>query len=1001
MNSLKKNSFTVEAEERIVTQLDRILESPIFTRKKNSRNLLNFLVREVLAGQAKRLNRDHVRTGCFGKHATAESVSTEKVRLQKALRRYYSEFGKPDPIQIGIPSAGFVPTFEWFPSADSVDEELFSGREREIKRLQKAYERACVGESNLACVAADAGMGKTTLVNRFVAETLRSNPTTMVVCVQSPTTKDSAGSYLPFHEALRLLIDTDNDLLITHVKERMKVIAGSWLRLLAHPDTATLERVPPSLKELASILRLASERKPIILFIEDLHLADESTARILAHVINDRPQRIMIIATYRQQEMSTRTGMALHTEIFQLTRARLCDLIELGPLALVDVQEYIAKRFAGNILPLELSILVHRKTGGNPLFMTEVLQYLVAHNVITNADLERRWRLALPIPDIGRELPGSISTMIQMNIARLAEHERQLLLAGALQGEEFESAVLSSVLLMPSAEIEHTLEAVERKHHLILFVSSHRQSQNPPSVRYRFAHVLYQTTFSELFNRLPSYAQQWAKETATALEHFYEGQVGCYVRASEGDAAAGSRLPIQLANLYELAGDPGRALPYYLTAAKGAVSQFAHHTAGDVARHALALLLNAEDTPANRQLEVTFCLILANSILSTRGYADSELAPLYLRALRLTGDVFLKLKIMYGLWIYHVASGRLSVALRLIREVLEAAKAFDNASLLVEPSQALGTTLIQVGELKDASDFLYTALRQYDAQNSQRTFVFYELDPAALIRSQYARVLWLQGLPDHAIRVVEDALRHGSIHPESRAYVLVFAADISHFRGDFEKALMYSEDALLLSREYGLAQELAWATMINAWAIAQRGDLERAIEIFAQNIEFYKSIGSQVALTKFLTLFATVYYNAGRVDEGLAKICDALTFMAESGERYYESELLRVKGELLLKQIGRNSSVLDEVRGLFEAALCVARRQRAKSLELRAMVSLCRLARTTGREHAAVVQQLRELHSSFSEGHDTVDLMSARTVLEESVIVSATDAGGVFDCSGS
>src|SRR5579883_1757200 len=681
--------------------------------------------------------------------------------------------------------------------------------------------------------------------------------------------------------------------------------------------------------------------------------------------------------------MSTRSGSQLPIDLNQLTRSSRYEVIGLTPLTLWDVQEYLSKRFSGNIFPPDLSILLHRKTGGNPFFVTEVVQYLVSRGVVTDTvSSDKRWCLAMAPPDIGRELPSSISTMIQVNINRLAERERTALLAAALQGEEFESAVIARVLSMDAADVEATLEGIERKHRLISFVANRRFGQKAHTVRYRFLHTLYQEALLGLFSRIPTRAEQWASETASAMVELAE-------QDNVSDAAGSDRKPIegelapQVAVLYEMAGDLNRALQAYLAAAEDAAGKFAHHTAIDIARRALRLLPRLSEDPVQCSAEMKLRLILANSIVSTRGYADPELKELYDRALKLTNDPLLCLRIQYGLWIFHVSSGSLKSARNTIEEVFYASRRLGDQTLTVEPEHALGTTLIQLGDLNLAHEYLSHALNQYNEQR-QRTFAFYDLDPMATIRTQSARVLWLRGFPDTALQTVKAALEAAPAHPESRGYILVFAADINHFCGNVSNAMKYSDGAIAVAREYGLAQELAWATMIRAWAIAEEGDLPEAISIFNQNLSFYRSMGSRVALTKFLALLAQVHLRAGNIEDGHRAINEAFAIGEETGERYYLSELYRIRGELLLSGHAAESRS-SEAEQCFLTALSISREMGARSLELRAAISRCKVASKVEHVRSAQWQYLSRLYATFEEGHDTSDLLIAKQLIDNAV----------------
>src|SRR5579883_1340881 len=260
--------LTPEVAGLIRNHLQRILNADMFRRKRNAQRLLRFVVKEILDGRKDQLTRDYIRRSCFGPNATAEQVSTEKVRLRRFLREYYAGPGQADDIQIQMSSTGFHLEFESRSHTTPADETYFCGRSREMTILQRRFVQASRGECVMACVIGEPGMGKTTLVTEFATDVVRSNPGVRLLSAHGPECMDSPESYLPIQEALRLLIQGQGELAI-RMDEQLRASAPSWHRILEVP-TELSQRVRPSLAELDSFLRIISAPGTIILLIENL-----------------------------------------------------------------------------------------------------------------------------------------------------------------------------------------------------------------------------------------------------------------------------------------------------------------------------------------------------------------------------------------------------------------------------------------------------------------------------------------------------------------------------------------------------------------------------------------------------------------------------------------------------------------------------------------------------------------------------------------------------------
>ena len=373
--------------------------------------------------------------------------------------------------------------------------------------------------------------------------------------------------------------------------------------------------------------------------------------------------------------------------------------------------------------------------------------------------------------------------------------------------------------------------------------------------------------------------------------------------------------------------------------------------------------------------------------MATKGFAAAELEDIYERSVEIcerSGDTQRLPIALYGLWVFHIDGGRLETARRLGERILELAERTGGDVVLVEGLYALGTTLLQLGAFRDACRHLSDAIDNYDRERHASNRFFYQLDPCVTCLSSSARALWFLGFPDQALRRSREALElaRSLNHPESYAYALTFVGDIYHFLGETTETLEHLDLAIQCSLEQGLTQELSWARMMNGWMLVEEGRTEEGIVELRRHLARYRELGSEVARSKFLGLLAMALGRARKVRDGLAVLEEAFDFVQTTGERYYEAELHRIKGELLLTRRVPKHVAEADAEELFFKAIDIARHQEAKSLELRGVVSLARLYRMQNRATEAR-SRLDEIYSWFTEGFSTSDLIEAKSILEE------------------
>ena len=372
------------------------------------------------------------------------------------------------------------------------------GREKEHRVLRAGFESAVAGRGVLLCVAGEAGIGKTTLVEDFLSALHGSGGRFSLAKGRCSERLAGSEAYLPFLEALESLLTNGGE-----VKHKLRTLAPSWYAqlfplseddaddasLLAYARTTTQERVK---RELAAFLHEITRQGPLVLFFDDLHWAGPSTVDFLAHLATKFDSiRILVVVAYRPSELLLAKHPFLGLKRDLQTRAT-CVEIEVEFLSPGDVERYIALEFPKNCFPRRFANVIHSRTEGNPLFMVDLLRYLRDRNVVIKTEADQSWRLAQSLPDVTHDLPQSVKSMIERKIEQLSEREREALAAAAVQGYEFDSAALARALNADKMEIEERLERLDRIHAFVKRLAAEEFPDGTLALRYRFVHVLYQ-----------------------------------------------------------------------------------------------------------------------------------------------------------------------------------------------------------------------------------------------------------------------------------------------------------------------------------------------------------------------------------------------------------------------------------------------------------------------------------------------------------------------------
>jgi predicted ATPase len=579
--------------------------------------------------------------------------------------------------------------------------------------------------------------------------------------------------------------------------------------------------------------------------------------------------------------------------------------------------------------------------------------------------------------------------MIQRKIDQLGEADCRLLVAAAAQGQEFDSAVVSRGLAADAAEVEERLEILDRIHGFVRRVREWEFPNRTLTLQYRFVHVLYQNV---LYSSLtPTRRASLSAAVAQALLDFY------------GKHSA--TIASELAFLFEAARDFARASHYYLAAAQNAARVFANQEATTLACRGLDSLKGLPESTELCQQELRLLLTLGGPLMATKGYGAPEVQQTWDRARELCqqmGEPRELFSVLAGLFPFYCIRAAHQKAAEVAEQLMRLAQHQPESGPLLLAHHALGAVFSFKGELAPSCEHFDQAIKLYDRRQHSSYALLYALDIGVNCWSHRARSLWLLGYPDQALDSMNKALDLAQelSHPFSLGSALMLAAQLHQLRREAGTVLERADASIAFGVEHGLPQLLSWASVWRGWAIAKCGRRQDGIAQIRENLAIQRAMGSEIIRPHALGVLAEELGEAGNVADGLTAIDEAMRTVECTGEGYYEAELHRRRGELLLRsaadaqaagaqaastspgpEVGNLQSEGDAEKS-FRQAIDIARRQQAKSFELRAAMSLARLYGKQSKKKEAC-RILKDAYDWFTEGFDTPDLLEAKALLEE------------------
>jgi predicted ATPase len=645
-----------------------------------------------------------------------------------------------------------------------------------------------------------------------------------------------------------------------------------------------------------------------------------------------------------------------------------CEELSLKLLSERAVAEYLQHRFPREQQPTVSAHLlarkIHQRTGGNPLFMvTLVSQLLTQHETLSAESTPQHVEGLLQV------VPENLQHMIEQQVSQLSLEEQQLLEVASVAGVEFSAATVAAGLGEEIARSETRCLKLARYGQFLRACGTDEWPDGALAGRYEFLHTLYRDA---LYERL----------TVSQRVHLHR-RIGERKEAAYG--AKGHAIAAELAVHFIQGRDYQRAVRYLQQAADNAVRRYAFQEALGHVTKGLELLHYWPVTPERTQQELLLHMTVLGPLTALKGASAPEVERAYSQIWELherLGDRGQPFMVVLGLWTVHLVRGEQQKAQALAEQLMERAQERQDPLFLLWAHHAFGVSLFYRGEFIAARAALEKVEMLYNSRQHPR----YMFDPQLADLSLRTLLLWSMGYPEQALQISREAITWGQqfAHPYSLAFAFTAAAWLHENRREGAAAQGRAETVVTLAREHGFAQYEILGTLLRGGALIEQGKYEEGIALLRQSIDALRSARAELGTSAWLTRLATAYLQTGRIEEGSAALAEAAEVGQRTGERFYEAELYRIKGELLQQSTveNQNSTVEAEAEEYFMKALRLARRQQAKTFELRAATSLSRFWRRQGKEEEAR-QLLAEVYNWFTEGLDTADLKEAQQLLSE------------------
>jgi len=825
------------------------------------------------------------------------------------------------------------------------------GREREWELLHSAWQHTTGGEPHFVLVTGEAGVGKSRLVEEFLLWTSQQGAVTAKTRSYAAEGQLSLAPVTEWlrSEGLRAPLRQLDKIWLTEVARILPELLAEQPTLPPYSPVTEYGQRQRFFEALARAVLLVPQ--PLLLVIDDLQWCDQETLAWLHLLLRFDPlARLLVVGCAREEELSPQHP--LRTFLLHLRKTMHVTAIPLEPLDAAETAK-LAGAVAKRELDLDEGLPVYHETGGYPLFVVEMVRANLGRGAASLPEAEHTHRQ--PPLDDAPTLPPRMHAVLVGRLLQLSDSARWFVELAATIGRAF---TLDLLIGVSNADAESAVRALDELWHRRI-IREHGANS------YDFTHdKLREVAYGEISG---PQRRLLHRRVAQALEAMH---------AEDLDSISG-----QLASHYERAGMIEQALPYYQRAAVVAQRVYANGDAISLLSRSLELLEQLPAGAKRDKQELGLQLALAPLYRVTKGWAAPELERVLDRALALCDSVggdAQRAETLHGLQAVYIVQARLEQ----VQMVFDELQTLYQRSLGSAPPPLADMNLagarLHLGRITEANAQFAQVIAAHDPDQLLHFQESQGWNYAAHARAWQAHALWCLGYPQQALEKGLDAVRLAQDleQPFNQALASAYLALLQQLCADEAVAREQAEQALALANKYQAPYYRAWADILVSYALASEQPNEERLRRLRGSITAFKASGARLRLPYYLALLARVCGQAGRAEEGLVCINEALSAARTNNEHWWDAEVHRLRGELLLMH-GVEAS---DVEAAFLRAIEIARSQQARSLELRATMSLARLWGTQHRSDDAK-RWLKDVYSWFTEGFETPDLQAAQLLL--------------------
>jgi class 3 adenylate cyclase/predicted ATPase len=823
------------------------------------------------------------------------------------------------------------------------------GRNTELQLLLDRWQLARGGEGQVVLISGEAGIGKSRLL-QGLHDKMKERDHFPIRYQCSPYHANSAlyPATQQLERAAGITPNEDVEAKLDKLEGLLGQTGGDMLAeaplfadLLSLPAperygplTLSPEQIKERLLE-ALVMQLLSSAEdcPVLFLFEDTHWVDPTSKQLLVRIIGRiQRARVLLIITHRPEWPPPPSGHN-HVTSLQLNR--------LGRLHGAD----IVRAIAGQTVSDDVVMRIVERTDGVPLFIEELTKSVVESS--------------LDIADVN--IPATLQASLTERLDRLGE-AKEIAQISAVVGREAPHALLVAVAEKSASELSAAVDSLIQSELMFCW-------GEPPDAVYSFKHALVRDTAYD--SLLFASRRKWHRRIGEALETQFKDRVEVQ--------------PELLGHHFTEAGLAERAIPYWLRAGQRAAHRSASAEAIAHLTKGLELLESQPATPERDAQELDLKIVLGPALLSVRGFSDPEARMFYQQIRELSvrlGDLSRQFAATWGLWICNVTSDGFPEACLLSANLIELSGRQTDQDQILQAHHAAWTTDLMGGRYAACWDHASKGMRLYDPeQHRAHKFTYGGHDPGVCSRNFGSLALWTLGRADLALATSAESvtLAERIEHPNSLAQALTYNSMIRILRGEPREAMQRAKTATDLSNERNIGTWKALSVVLGGWAAVETGELVEGLQQMRHGMEHLRAGGAKTLQLRFVPPMGDFLARAGAIDEALALLGEAHRLTEETDARWGESEIHRVRGKVLLR---KSVEFREEALTELQKALEIARRQKSKSYELLAAITLARVYGESGqRDHGRDL--LAPVYALFTEGFETASLREAQNLLDE------------------